>query len=955
MSRRSHSQRPPIPAFAAIRIVALLAAALPQLAAAAPTKQTDAEYRQWTDSTGRHRIEARFSGVAGGKAALKKRDGQETSVPLEKLSLADQCHVAVLMSRAAPGEGAKAAAKMPGSQGKGTPAQGPLADLDVLYVSRDPGSPTLHGKVDYPDLVPQLNERGKQVKELYLKPGTDVIFTGHVGNRGRAASGPFQVQWLLDGERKGPPIDVASLEPGRDAQVTLSWSWANGRHTVALVADPDGRIEEISKANNVRVDPIQGAGLVICLMPDFFQAFSQHKNMLGSFSPEDWVQWHIDDMNRKFAEAVYPSTPAGCHFRVRVDRLHAVRSPEEVGEKGRLYREFTQGSWTLSGSYENLWDKPDWGLIHELAHQLGLIDLYQLNHHPGNTLVERRDGTLLHSGYAYPTPETMMHWHGPHPFSEIDAAALNHQLRPDGRQSPRGWYGDYLLKMCSTYALRVLDRQGNPLANASVEMYQRSMEGVVPNKPAAQGETDMSGLWTIPNRKAPQAQTHGGFTYRDNPFNTISVVGTNGLVMFRVSYGGQEEVFWKNVTEFNIVAFRGQDRHTFDVRTTLAGPGAPQPPKNLRASYTSQGEIRLLWDPSPTPSVREYRVYVKEGRGSDGPDAYKPLPTTASAGRRARAGKTAEWQTEPIKLQAHMLGTFVVTAVDRTGRESSCSHGAVVPQIVTAHGLTVTPDGTVLLSDAHPHTGMIVALPNGLAGPDWMFMPGRGGDGRMLGLAIDAEPAPEMPYRMLAVNQYAHRVHFFDPQGRHLGHVGDQAGSGPGQFSAPSGVAVGKDGRFYVTDTGNRRIQVFARDGKFLSQFTGGEAGPTPPPHALQEPVGIAVDRSDRVYVADAKAGQVVVFEAGKPARAFGSGELQNPRWLALRDDGILAVSQPSRQEIALYTAQGKRLGSYTGRDAEHRLGRVQGIAFDRQGTLLIAAEDRGGFLERLDVPAPAR
>jgi len=45
------------------------------------------------------------------------------------------------------------------------------------------------------------------------------------------------------------------------------------------------------------------------------------------------------------------------------------------------------------------------------------------------------------------------------------------------------------------------------------------------------------------------------------------------------------------------------------------------------------------------------------------------------------------------------------------------------------------------------------------------------------------------------------------------------AGSGPGQFNAPKGVAVAADGTIFVADTGNHRIQVFDANGNFLRQW----------------------------------------------------------------------------------------------------------------------------------------
>lgn len=47
-------------------------------------------WRTWTDSTGKHTVEARFTGVALGKVILTRRDGKNIRLPLEKLSQPDQ-------------------------------------------------------------------------------------------------------------------------------------------------------------------------------------------------------------------------------------------------------------------------------------------------------------------------------------------------------------------------------------------------------------------------------------------------------------------------------------------------------------------------------------------------------------------------------------------------------------------------------------------------------------------------------------------------------------------------------------------------------------------------------------------------------------------------------------------------------------------------------------------------
>ena len=73
-----------------------------------------------------------------------------------------------------------------------------------------------------------------------------------------------------------------------------------------------------------------------------------------------------------------------------------------------------------------------------------------------------------------------------------------------------------------------------------------------------------------------------------------------------------------------------------------------------------------------------------------------------------------------------------------------------------------------------------------------------------------------------------------------------------GHLREPKCIALDDWNYLYVTDSGNRRIQVFAPDGKSITEFT------TP---TLLEPIGIAVSKSGRVFVTDAEANNIKVFQ----------------------------------------------------------------------------------------------
>ena len=66
----------------------------------------------------------------------------------------------------------------------------------------------------------------------------------------------------------------------------------------------------------------------------------------------------------------------------------------------------------------------------------------------------------------------------------------------------------------------------------------------------------------------------------------------------------------------------------------------------------------------------------------------------------------------------------------------------------------------------------------------------------------------------------------------------------PGEVLGPHRLALDSQGRVFVADRGNRRIQIFDQDGTFLDQWT-----------QFGTPSGISIDKSDTLYIAVAGAG----------------------------------------------------------------------------------------------------
>jgi sugar lactone lactonase YvrE len=67
-------------------------------------------------------------------------------------------------------------------------------------------------------------------------------------------------------------------------------------------------------------------------------------------------------------------------------------------------------------------------------------------------------------------------------------------------------------------------------------------------------------------------------------------------------------------------------------------------------------------------------------------------------------------------------------------------------------------------------------------------------------------------------------------------------GSGRGQFEVPHALAFDSQGRLFVGDRANNRIQIFDQDGKFIAEWK-----------QFSRPSGIYIDKNDIIYVTDSE------------------------------------------------------------------------------------------------------
>lgn len=197
-----------------------------------------------------------------------------------------------------------------------------------------------------------------------------------------------------------------------------------------------------------------------------------------------------------------------------------------------------------------------------------------------------------------------------------------------------------------------------------------------------------------------------------------------------------------------------------------------------------------------------------------------------------------------------------------------------------------------------------------------------------------------------------HRVQKFSETGEPIktwGRFGQPLPEDPASteyFWGPRGIAVDSSGRVFVADTGNKRIMVFDKDGKYLTEFGSGGFDPG----QFDEPVGVAVGVDGTVYVADTWNQRIQSFIPSEGAEGliyfplaqwdvngwFGQS-LENKPFIALGGDNHVFITDPEGYRIIEFTSAGEFVrtwGDFGGDSSQ--IGLAAGITVDQLGSIWI-------------------
>ncbi|MCG3127755.1 MAG: hypothetical protein CHACPFDD_02627 [Phycisphaerae bacterium] len=481
-------------------------------------------------------------------------------------------------------------------------------DLEVTYIERTPKYFSYQDHVQYyinhtfnDDYLPYSIDIAyglwgqNQNTKRWPDAGETVTFTAYVLNRGTTTVSSFAYTWYLDGAFWASGTYSTSLAPGAVAAISRNWAWDFAPHTVKLAVTlaSDGH-----PSNNAVEDFTHGLSLFTFIDKGYAAAFKANTvnyPQADTDSLTEWLQRHRARMNQMFADA-------GSPLRWRYDRLELLNdgAPTPPYDRANYDGNFPtryyagDGDARLSGYYDASEDI-DFGLLHEIAHQLGIIDIYRINVSPQQNLV---------NGAGYNSTPCLMngvsHFISPHTALAMGAW---HGKR-------RGYFGQYLFATPDNIRLRFLSNNGQPLNGAAVRVYQKiESSGVgerIPNAVKFSGTTDASGYYTLPNVPVDDSLfwADTGDVLKPNPFGYLSNHGENGVFLIKVEANEFVDYVWFDITEANVAYWSGQTgTATFD-RQTAIGDGVQNfPPPDLAennaaswAKWAQDGALTLSDD-----------------------------------------------------------------------------------------------------------------------------------------------------------------------------------------------------------------------------------------------------------------------------------------------------------------------------------------------------------------------
>lgn len=178
-------------------------------------------------------------------------------------------------------------------------------------------------------------------------------------------------------------------------------------------------------------------------------------------------------------------------------------------------------------------------------------------------------------------------------------------------------------------------------------------------------------------------------------------------------------------------------------------------------------------------------------------------------------------------------------------------------------------------------------------------------------------------------------------------------GAGAASLSRPAGIAAAADGRLFVSDVATRAVHVFDRDLRHVASFGGGDR--------FTRPTNLAVsDDGRRLAVVDTGAHAVHVLDAadgsqqlvlGGEGRSAAEGGFNTPYAAAFDSDGYLYVSDYLNFRIQVFAPDGSfELTFGQAGDRPGDLNRPRGLAVDSEAGVVYEVDGAFQLVQMFDL-----
>ncbi len=724
------------------------------------------------------------------------------------------------------------------------------ADLTVGYIERLPRDVSYQGHVVQSDGLARLDEIASKAASQ-TPAGQDTTFRVHVRNAGFASSSRCTWRVLVDG-REIAAGDLAEMAAGDEAIVEARWKWDPAGKLLRVELNPDNAALDWLKWNNVREESLAAQAVAVVVDRSYYERFRQYPNLMDSFCFEDWMAAQLGSLNALFADSVYPSSPNGIQERIRCDRILVVDDPNLP-----RHRDVWMSTLRRGGSVDGLpeyaalivlddvgddrWDlyqplKTDWNLLGRIASQLGLVDWTATDTRLDQCLAVNRFERYVQRQHFFPYPNTFMYQHGPFRFSEVCAGYLN---RTAGK--PRGVRGEFLYDVPETITLDVRACNGAPLEGVRVDAYQLQSDGELkgyiagtgPRDPLYSTVTGPDGRVDLLNQDAPSHQSPGGYTLRANAFGRIATDGSNGLMLLKFQSGEAEEYHFLRLFDANVAYLRGNKKQwMIEVRTNFGVPDGPKSvltiPILMDDRKSKSPPMQATWTMPPIPdptTIEEFRIYKRIGLGGDNDYPNALVGTLRRISRRwSLVYEGTYFDPTHVLNDRYSRDTFYTVApVDRQGRQGSLAPPGFLAHDKYPRKFAIDVD-CAFITLGGPGPMQMLRWDGDIGthpfGPRTIMAPGYRPD--FAGIAVTAD------HQLVVSDPTNHVLAFYDLRGDLQQIIPSRAywpgfsSDKPGEFFEPVDVAVDGNGRMYVADRGNNRVQVLDAQGHHLANFDEG-------------------------------------------------------------------------------------------------------------------------------------